>query len=212
MSMRFDSSEGAPSVHRLAAAGSAGAFPRAVGVKPQLQPRMRVPALAAVALGAALVAGCASTQVAPGSSLADVTQRLGKPSAEYRLTPGERQEPALQVDTGGRAVRRLEYSGGSMGRHTHMYDFDAEGRLLATAQVRTEQRFNAIRPGMSRDQVLRAIGRPSGVMTLAFQKQRIWNYRYESPVCQWFQVGISPEGRVTEAGYGPDPLCTSDEP
>lgn len=161
---------------------------------------------------AATLASCAMFQapkVAPGTSLADTVQRLGPPSAEYRLGAEAAGDAALRVDTSGRAVRRLEYTAGSFGSHTWMLDFDASDRLLASAQVRNEARFAAIRPGMDQAQVRRGLGLPSNTTPLARGDLRLWSYRYESPLCVWFQVSVDAAGKVAEAGYGPDPLCTS---
>lgn len=169
-------------------------------------------AVAPVLVAASLLLGaCAALDplagLPPGSSDADVTRVLGRPSAVHALPGAAADPPHLQIDTTGRAARRLEYSGGAFGTATRMVDVDAEGRVLASAQVRTPARFNAIRAGMDRGQVLRAIGHPSTIWHLAFQAQHVWAYRYAGPFCEWFQVGIGYDGRVVDTAYGPDPLC-----
>jgi hypothetical protein len=120
------------------------------------------------------------------------------------MGPGTGQYPV----PGGGWV--LEYATGPFGRQTWLFEFDPEGRLRRREQVLTEARFNAITAGMSEDEVLRAIGRPSTVWALARQQQNVWSYRYESPfinACQWFMVGMGYDGRVIDTAYGPDPLC-----
>ena len=82
--------------------------------------------------------------------------------------------------------------------------------VLATAQVRSEARFNAVKAGLSQDDLQRVLGRPSNVRGLSFQQQNVWSYRYDSPFCQWFQVGVGYDGRVVDTAYGPDPLCDDD--
>jgi hypothetical protein len=42
---------------------------------------------------------------------------------------------------------------------------------------------------------------------IAERRQTVWAYRYETPFCQWFQVGIDARGKVMDTSYGPDPLC-----
>ena len=145
-----------------------------------------------------------------GSPSGQVVQRLGTPTGVYALSRPSADSPYLQVDTSGRAVRRLEYAGGSFGKFTWMFDFDAEDRLLASAQVRSEARFNAITAGMSQEDLRRVLGSPSNIRPLSFQKQNVWGYRYDSPFCQWFQVGVGYDGRVVDTAYGPDPLCDDD--
>lgn len=157
------------------------------------------------------LAACAGLPtLAPGTPRDQVMAAMGPPSAEFELRPGAAEPPALRIDPAGQGVRRLEYSGGSFGKFTTMLDFDAAGRLLASAQVRNEARFNAVRAGMTQDELLRALGHPSNVRGLSFQKQNVWSYRYDSPFCQWFQVGVGYDGKVVDTAYGPDPLCDDD--
>lgn len=172
----------------------------------------RAPLAASLVLAAGtLLAGCATSPPLPaGASRDQLMQRMGPPSAEFELRNPTAVSPYLQVDTTGNAVRRLEYTGGSYGKFTYMYDLDANGRLLASAQVRTEARFNAITAGMSQDDLRRALGHPSNIRGLSFQKQNVWAYRYDSPFCQWFQVGVGYDGKVVDTAYGPDPLCDDD--
>jgi hypothetical protein len=153
---------------------------------------------AAAVCAAALGTGCVGTAAGSlplGSPLAEVLQRLGPPTSEYRL----------QQQT---AVRRLEYGGGSFGKSALMLDFDADDRLVGSRQVRNESSFNAVHEGMPRDVLLRTLGRPSEVLPLGFRAQTLWSYRYESPFCQWFQVAVRSDGSVASIGYGPDPRCT----
>jgi len=147
------------------------------------------------ALAGLAATGCAFLNPAAlpaGASVGEATKTLGKPTGEYALPSGG---------------KRLEFARGPYGKHTWMLDFDASGVLKTTTQVLTEPQFNAVRAGMSRDELLFAIGRPSETSRLAFQHQTVWSYRYESPFCQWFQVGIDEGGKVADSGYYPDPLC-----
>ena len=149
----------------------------------------------AVFLAAALAGGCTSLSpqsLSPGTAVAEARRALGKPTGEYSL-------PA--------AGTRLEYATGPYGKQTWMLDFDASGRLTQANQVLTEARFNQVLVGMSQDQLLMSLGRPSERSLLAFQRQTVWSYRYDGPFCQWFQVGIDQGGRVADTGYYPDPHC-----
>lgn len=144
---------------------------------------------------ATLLGGCAlfpSHRFAEGTPAQHVLQRLGPPTAEYPLPQGGRQ---------------LEYASGEFAKTTYQYRFDAEGRLLGSEQVLTEANFAGIKAGMAADEVRLRIGTPSVVWPLARLKQQVWSYRYESPFCQWFMVGMGPDGRVVDAAYGEDPLC-----
>ena len=94
----------------------------------------------------------------------------------------------------------------------NLLDFDAAGLLQSAQQVLTEQRFNRIRAGMTRDELRRELGRPSSTGVVGWQHQQVWSYRYESMFCQWFQVGIDPlQGTVVDSGYYPDPVCDDEQ-
>jgi hypothetical protein len=146
--------------------------------------------------GAALLSACATSYgpaaFAPGSALADITRAMGEPSGRYSL-PG--------------AATRLEFSRGPFGKHTYMLDFDANDRLVSWQQVLDEAHFNDVRAGMTRDDVLMSLGRPSEQSVLPVQARTLWSYRYDTPFCAWFQVSVDSQGKVVETGYGPDPRC-----
>lgn len=147
-------------------------------------------------LAACLASACTSygpQSLGTGSSIEATTRAMGVPTSETALAGGG---------------RRLEYARGPFGKHTYMVDFDAQGRLLSWEQVLTEARFNAIRGGMDSSEVLAQIGHASEQYVVGWhEKQTVWAYRYETPFCQWFQVGISAQGKVVDTAYGPDPLC-----
>ncbi|WP_280154804.1 hypothetical protein [Piscinibacter sp. XHJ-5] len=158
--------------------------------------RLRLSAALAAALlmGACAVAG--PRDIPNGSSSASVIGRMGPPSAEHVAASGG---------------RRLEYTGGTFGRFTWMFEFDAGDRLVNAEQVRDEPHFNAIQAGMGSREVLARIGRPSTTWPLSRQRQIVWSYRYDSPFCQWFMVGMGMDNRVVDTAYGPDPICDDDD-
>lgn len=154
-----------------------------------------VSTLQAAAFASLLLGACATPipqRFPAGTPVAAVTAELGSPSGEHVAASGG---------------RRLEYAGGTYGEQTWMFDFDATGRLVAAEQVRTETRFNAILAGMSAAEVRAQIGPPSTTWPIPRQNQIVWSYRYASPFCQWFMVGVNPQGQVVDTSYGPDPLC-----
>lgn len=154
---------------------------------------LRLSALSA----ACLISACTAygpNSLAPGTGLEAATRAMGAPTGEFTL-PG-----------GG---RRLEFARGPFGKHTYMLDFDAQGRLLRWEQVLVEERFNAIRSGIDAAELRAQLGRASEQYVVGWhEKQTVWAYRYETPFCQWFQVGVNAQGKVVDTAYGPDPLCT----
>lgn len=156
---------------------------------------LRSLAISAIAL-LALLAGCAGAygpqRLKTGASMQEATASMGQPTGRY-LRPG-----------GG---ERLEYARGPYGKHTFMLDFDAQGQLVGWQQVLNESNFDVLRRGATRDEVLFALGHPSDAKPLRWQERSLWSYRYDTPFCKWFQVGIDANGRVVDTGYGPDPMC-----
>jgi outer membrane protein assembly factor BamE (lipoprotein component of BamABCDE complex) len=151
--------------------------------------------LGALVVGLAAFGGCAARygpqSLPQGATVAEITATLGAPTARHSRAGGE----------------RLEYARGPYGKHTYMLDLDAQGRLARWEQVLTEPQFNAIRAGMTGDELRQALGRPSEMQRIAHQRRTVWSYRYETPFCKWFQVGVDRQDRVVDTGYGPDPLC-----
>jgi hypothetical protein len=153
--------------------------------------------LAPIALALALVA-CVTPptqRFPPGTASSAVMQGMGRPSAEHRLPDGG---------------RRIEYNGGAYGRRTWMFDFDASDRLVRGEQVWDEPHFNTIKAGMNAEDVRTRIGGPSTTWPIGWQRQIVWSYRYDTPFCQWFMVGMGPGNTVVDTAYGPDPLCSRD--
>ena len=153
-------------------------------------------ACSAIVAVTALLGGCAGYspgQLAAGTPVSDVVARMGEPTGQYTLADG---------------ARRLEFARGPSGRHTYMIDVDAEGRVTRWQQVLTEQMFNSTPKGITRQEVLQRLGRPSHEMIIPRRNERVWSYRYESPFCQWFQVSLDrTTDKVTETGYNVDPAC-----
>ena len=150
-------------------------------------------------LGAAVLAGCvayAPGELAPGSSVDALRQRMGEPTARHVLPDG---------------ASRLEYARGPAGLHTFMVDVDAAGRVQRWAQVLDGPSFDRVQTGWSLAQGRREFGTPTQDHTYARLGQRVWSYRWHSWDCTWFQVTFSlPEEVVSSTGSGPDPRCEVD--
>lgn len=150
--------------------------------------------LVAMSGAVALLASCAGYSpgsLPQGANRDAAVKVMGPPTGQYALPSGT----------------RLEFARGPFGKHTYMLDFDAGGRLLHWQQVLTEANFNALQMGMSRDEVLMKLGRPSHTSYIQWQKLVLWSYRYDAVFCQWFNVGFNAQGKVADLGYTPDPLC-----
>ena len=51
------------------------------------------------------------------------------------------------------------------------------------------------------------LGRPANVFYVPWQQLQVWNYRFPTGDCVWFQVSLNQTGRVTESSMGTDPAC-----
>lgn len=143
----------------------------------------------------ALVAGCASyapSGVRNGQSADEVTRAMGQPTGRHALAGGG---------------QRLEYARGPMGKHTYMVDLDAGGRVTGWDQVLNETNFNKLPTGLTRDEVVMRLGRPSERFYIGWQELDVWAYRYPINECQWFMVSMGREGRVVGTSYGIDWRC-----
>jgi hypothetical protein len=153
--------------------------------------------LAVKQLAALALAGCALWQppLQPGDDADAVRSKLGPPAAEYPLPDGS---------------RKWAYPTGPFGKHTTMVSFDAAGRVLAWEEALTEARFDTIEAGLTQRQLLERLGPPGRVWAVRYHDQTVWTYRYDNTQCKVFHVGLTPQGVVEDASYGPDPMCERD--
>ena len=120
------------------------------------------PSLAAIAL-----AGCASFS---GSGL-----EPGTPEAQVRATMGP---PAMEMrDPDG--TRLLYYPRGPLGNQTYVAAIGPEGNLREISNVLNDGVFNAIRPGLTEEQVLRMIGPPREKDYFSNLQQTAWDYKFQ---------------------------------
>lgn len=119
-----------------------------------------------------LASACASQQLRPGMSEADVLQAMGPPAMELRDTDGS---------------RHLAYPSGPFGLQTYMARIAPDGRVRSVEQVLDDGRFDAIRPGMTSDELLRLIGPPGERVRFANLRQTAWDYRFRDT---WGYIAI----------------------
>jgi hypothetical protein len=144
-----------------------------------------------------LLSACASympRHLHAGDTEADAVHELGPPTGRYTLPDGG---------------QRLEFARGPFGKDTYMVDLDAQGRVTGWQQVLTEDNFNKVHAGETREELLRTLGHPSETRPGGWQGGQVWSYRYETlmSLCQWYQVSLTDAGVVTDGAYGIDPRC-----
>jgi hypothetical protein len=119
---------------------------------------------------AALLFGCAGNPSAafygipPGTPRADVTAKMGRPTAVVPLP-----------DNG----ERLQYSLQPYGRYAYMVDLDSSGKVVRAGQVLTEANFQLIQPGTwTRADVEREFGPPAWTDRVASFPGTVMTYRW----------------------------------
>ena len=138
--------------------------------------------------------GCASyapTTTMIGQSQQAVTQVMGQ--------PGRAQDSYV------------DYMRGPYGVHTYRLYFDRQNRLLRWDQLLTDERFLKIREDMTQSQVIDLIGVSTVISSLGRGRGEVWSYRYENPLCQWFQIEWSSSGILRSTGYGVPPECNNSD-
>lgn len=149
-----------------------------------------------IALAFAVLAGCVGMgsprNIPPGASEAEVIAVMGRVTGRYKFSDGG---------------TRLEFARGPQGRETWMIDFDAAGRMIDSTQVMDLYYLTRIEPGMTTDEVLIRIGHPGSVQAIPRQRLSIWNYRFPTNDCLWFQISIGDDGRVISGSQTTDPQC-----
>ena len=152
---------------------------------------------AALLVAALLLSGCATPPPAPGTARDAVLQSWGAPTSRYTLPDG---------------ATRLEYATGPYGRMTWMIDLDAGGRVTQARQVLNEAEFMQVQiaagsGGLTREELLRWIGRPGERQGGGRAGGEVWSWRYPTNDCLWFRASVPDGGVVTSAAYSSDPQC-----
>ena len=157
---------------------------------------LMLPLLAAASLTASCATAYGPGRVHPGDSEADVVRTMGAPTGRYTMPSG---------------ATRLEFARGPFGLDTYMVNLDSAGKVTGWDQVLTESHFAVIKQGMTRDELLQALGHPSDIRFVARPKPAaVWSYRYHTvPTfsCTWFQVSVGDDNQVLDTSYGIDPRC-----
>lgn len=78
---------------------------------------------------------------------------------------------------------------------------------VGPAPSATEADFAAIRPGMTREQVIARFGPPAWTFGVRQENLTIMNYRYRYGSCTIYQVSVRPDGTVRDASPAWDPAC-----
>ena len=154
-------------------------------------------------IGMVVLTGCTTmTDIAPGSSLADVQADYGKPSLTCEQSNGQ---------------LRLIWSQQPFGQYAWATTVDAQGKVGTVAQILQDQRFNQLNEGQwGPDRVTCEFGPPANVESVGMPSVRktVWGYRYKQ-YGVWnsiMNVFFDPETMQVTGYYPtPDPMYEYDE-
>jgi hypothetical protein len=119
------------------------------------------------------------------SSEGDVRMAMGQP------------ETVWEEDDG---TRTLQYPKGPEGVRTWEFTIDKSGKLKDYRQLLTEENFARIKPGTSKDEVRRMLGKPRSVAQYKLKNEEVWDWRYQTATEQrLFNVHFDmTSGKVTQ--------------
>ncbi len=132
--------------------------------------------------------------ISPNASQAEVQARLGKPREVYPLPPD---------------VTRWLYPTKPFGEETIAADFDAQGRLLGTAQVLSMPEFNKVEiDKWTKTDVLHHFGEPVETSYFPLMKREVWTYRFKQDDVWYSMMNFyfDADGIVKTTQISPDPL------
>lgn len=98
-------------------------------------------------------------------TVADIRARMGEPTAEYRNDDGSYV---------------WEYNRQPAGIECHMLSIGADGVLQKIEQVLAEATYARVREGMSKEDILRLLGRPGSRTVFARMDEEVWDWRVGS--------------------------------
>lgn len=140
---------------------------------------------------AAILPACDSVnldKLRPGvTTMAETRAIMGPPAMEW-------------YDADGSAT--WEYTRMPYGIVNYMVDFGPNRVVRSVRQVLTEENFAKIRPGMTRDQVRRLLGKPVQEQYFALKREYVWNWKTKSDGSYdyFFDVYFDENGYVTHSG------------
>ncbi len=95
----------------------------------------------------------------------------------------------------------LHFPRGPAGSHTYFVYLDDNDHVLKWEQVLKVQRFDAIEPGMTVDEVVEILGATKITNGLARNRGYVWHYRYENHMCSSFVIEFTIENIVRSTEY-----------
>ena len=113
---------------------------------------------------ALLAAGCADfASIKPGTPAQQVEASFGAPADVWKTPDGSEV---------------WDYPRGPLGTETYMITFGSNREVRDVRQVLTDENINKLKPGMTRDEVRRMLGKPGSINVTESRNEEIWYWRY----------------------------------
>jgi outer membrane protein assembly factor BamE (lipoprotein component of BamABCDE complex) len=126
-------------------------------------------------LGSALLAFACDKQGRPIEEFGlDKLAKGISSESDVRMVMGQPETVREEED----GSRTLEYPKGPEGARTWVFMIDKTGKMQDYRQVLTEENFARIKPGMSKDEVRRMLGKPRTVVQFKRKNEEAWDWRY----------------------------------
>ncbi|MCP5265015.1 MAG: outer membrane protein assembly factor BamE [Burkholderiaceae bacterium] len=129
--------------------------------------------------------------------------RVGESTeTEVRKMMGQPNQVWEEAD--GRRV--LEFARGPAGQETYMVTIGADGRYTGMVNVLVDAYFDRVGAGMTRQALLRLLGKPTERVRLEAKNVDVWSWRHRSSDGrdEMFHVYFDAQGRVARTARGPD--------
>ena len=120
-----------------------------------------------------------------GQHRATLLAQMGQPEREYLSNE----------------FKKLQYPRGPAGWHTYFVYIDQNDRIAGWEQVLTEKRFDTLKAGMTRDEVIDTVGISRLKTQLAKDRGYLWYYRYENTHCRSFVIEFDSQNTVRGTIY-----------
>lgn len=157
--------------------------------------RLLLPVLALTTL--LLVAGCDRTdKLEEGvSTEVEVRKQFGDPVTVTVLPDGS---------------RTLDYPRQPEGWTNYVIQIGPDGKMSSLRQLLHADNFARVKPGQSRDDVRKLLGRPAKMVRYDLKNEEVWDWRFKEggQISKIFSVTFDAQGRVQASAVGDDPRET----
>lgn len=106
---------------------------------------------------------------------------IGESSEDSVRRQAGKPEIVWENDDG---TKNLEYPRGPQGAKTWLVTIDKDGKVAAIEQILTAANIAKIRPGMTKDEVRRTLGKPTQVSYYKLKKETVWSWRWQETPTQ----------------------------